>query len=96
MNDYSLTKQAELDLLDVFLFGYEQFGSQQAETSAATLEHTFQLLAGNPLMGRKAGTIALGVRRHEHGSHIILYEEAKSGVLILAVVHRSSVKRLAL
>jgi toxin ParE1/3/4 len=46
-------------------------------------------------MGRKADVIRSGVRRHEHGSHIILYEEAPSGV-VLAIVHKSSVKRLAL
>jgi plasmid stabilization system protein ParE len=32
MNEYTLTKRAEADLFDVFLFGYEQFGSKQAET----------------------------------------------------------------
>lgn len=96
MSDYALTKRAGDDLFDTFLFGYERFGSRQAEAYAAELEHVFQLLAENPRLGRKAETIAPGVRRHEHGSHIILYEEASSGVLILAIVHKSSVKRLRL
>ena len=96
MSDYGLTKRAEADLFDIFLYGYEQFGSKQAEVYAAGLEHVFQLLADNPRLGREAETIARGVRRHEHGSHIILYEEAPGGVLILAIVHSSSVKRLAL
>ena len=96
MSDYGLTKRAEADLFHIFLYGYEQFGSKQAEAYAAELEHVFQLLADNPRMGREAETIARGVRRHEHGSHIILYEEASGGVLILAIVHSRSVKRLAL
>ena len=37
-----------------------------------------------------------GVRRHEHASHVILYESVGTGVLILALVHRRSVRRLTL
>ena len=96
MNSYALTKRAEADLFDVFLFGYEQFGEKQAETYAAELEHVFQLLADNPRMGREAEIVGQGVRRHEHASHVILYEIVPGGVLILAIVHSGSVKRLAL
>jgi toxin ParE1/3/4 len=62
----------------------------------AELERTFQLLAGNPRMGREAEVMAPGVRRHEHGSHVILYEISSDGVLILALVHAGSVKQLTL
>ena len=37
-----------------------------------------------------------GHRRHEHKSHVILYEPTDDGVLILAVVHGRSVRRLKL
>lgn len=96
MSSYGLTQRAKDDLYDIFLFGYEQFGERQAEAYAAALEHVFQLLAENPRMGREAMAVAPGVRRHEHGSHVILYEEAPPGILILAVVHGSSVRRLTL
>jgi toxin ParE1/3/4 len=96
MSEYALTKRAEADLFDTFLFGHERFGARQAEIYAAELEHIFQLLADNPRIGREAETIAPGVRRHEHGSHVILYEISPDGVLILALVHTSSVKRLTL
>jgi plasmid stabilization system protein ParE len=59
MSEYALTRRAEADLFDIFLFGYEQFGVRQAEIYAAELEHTFQLLADNPRMGREAAAIAL-------------------------------------
>jgi toxin ParE1/3/4 len=96
MSEYALTKRADADLYDIFLFGYQQFGERQAEAYAAELERAFQLLANNPRMGRRAESIARGVRRHEHRSHVILYEIAPGGVLILAVVHVSSIKRLSL
>lgn len=46
-------------------------------------------------MGRKAEAIAPGVRRHEHGSHVILYEEQSDGIDILAVIHGRSVRGLS-
>jgi toxin ParE1/3/4 len=47
-------------------------------------------------MGRKADAIGAGVRRHEHESHVVIYEEDADGVLILAIVHGASVRRLGL
>ncbi len=94
MSDYRLTKRAEADLFDIAVHGYRSFGSRQAETYAAGLAHTFGLLADNPGMGRKADAIRPGVHRHEHASHVILYEKTDEGVLILAVIHRRSVRRL--
>lgn len=96
MTSYGLTQRARSDLFEIFLYGYEQFGVRQAEAYADGLDHVFRLLAENPRMGRKAEAIAPGVRRHEHGSHVILYEATDTGVLILAVVHSRSVRRLSL
>ncbi|MDP3408556.1 type II toxin-antitoxin system RelE/ParE family toxin [Bosea sp. (in: a-proteobacteria)] len=96
MSSYDLTERAEADLFDLTLYGMKLFGARQAEAYAADLERIFQLIADTPRMGRKADGIRPGVRRHEHGSHIILYQEAPSGITVLAIVHKSSVKRLAL
>ena len=96
MGNYQLTGRADADILDVFLYGLTEFGMFQAERYQGILEHAFQLLADNPRMGRAAEMIGARVRRHECGAHVILYEEAADGVLILAVVHGSSVRRLSL
>lgn len=96
MAEFALTKRAEVDLYDLALFGLERFGERQVEAYLAELDHVFRLLANQPRMGRKAETIAPGVRRHEHRSHVILYEEATQGVRILAVVHAKSLRRLSL
>ena len=94
MGSYRLSKRADTDLIEVFVFGIEQFGLSQAETYQNQLAHCFERLADNPRLGRKADTIGEGVRRHESGSHVVLYEEEQGGVLILALVHKSSVLRL--
>ncbi|MCV9940584.1 type II toxin-antitoxin system RelE/ParE family toxin [Boseaceae bacterium BT-24-1] len=95
-NSYDLTRRARDDLFDIFVYGYDRFGEQQADIYASGLEHVFELLAANPRMGREARSIGPGVRRHEHASHVILYEQAPSGILILAIVHSRSVLRLSL
>lgn len=95
MKQYGLTNRARTDLHNIFLFGYERFGERQADAYAAGLDHLFQLLADNAQMGRKADTVAPSVRRHEYRSHVILYEETPTGVLILAVIHGRSVRRLS-
>lgn len=96
MNSYRLTKRAETELLDIFLYGIEQFGLAQARLYSDDMARCFQLLADTPLMGRPALAIADGVRRHEHKSHVILYEIDGSDIVILAVIHGRSVRRLKL
>jgi plasmid stabilization system protein ParE len=41
MSESALTNQAEGDLFDIFLFGYEQFGARQAEIYAANWSTPF-------------------------------------------------------
>lgn len=95
MSRYHLTNQARADLHDIFVHGFEQFGEREAHACAAGLDHVFGPLAENPQMGRKAKAIAPSVRGHEYGSDITLDEEASGGVLILAVIHGRSVRRIS-
>ncbi|AMJ60788.1 type II toxin-antitoxin system RelE/ParE family toxin [Bosea sp. PAMC 26642] len=96
MTRYGLSKRATDDLYQIFLYGYEQFGVAQAEAYAERLHHVFQLLADSPHMGRAASMIGEGVRRHEHGAHIVLYRPSRDGVSILRIVHNRSMSRLKL
>lgn len=94
MNDYRLSRRAEADLDDIFFSGIELFGLPQALKYRDSLKRCFALLAQNPRMGRRSPTIRAGLRRHEHGSHVILYKDQKHGVLIVAIVHGRNVRRL--
>lgn len=96
MTSYRLTARAEGEILEIFLYGIEQFGLRQARLYKEEMERCFQLLSENPHMGRSATAIGEGVRRHEHKSHVILYEIDRSGILVIAVVHARSVRRLKL
>jgi toxin ParE1/3/4 len=83
---YELSARANGELKELYLDGIEKF----------SLLNCFELLADNPFMGRKAEAIAPTARRHEHKSHIILYERTDRGVIIQAIVPSRSLTRLKL
>lgn len=96
VGDYRLTLRAEADIFEIFLYGLEAFGPIQAGRYKDVLAHCLTMLAENPRMGRPAEAIAPGIRRHEHQSHVILYEIDGPDILVLAVVHGRSIRRLEL
>ncbi|MBX3571038.1 MAG: type II toxin-antitoxin system RelE/ParE family toxin [Mesorhizobium sp.] len=96
MTDYRISKRAIANLNSIYLYGIEQFGRPQALAYQVELEDCFAMLARHPRIGRTSPTIRAGMRRHEHGSHVILYREEKVGVLIVAVLHSRSIRGLKL
>ena len=96
MAEYRVSGRADADLLDIYLFGAAHFGRPQAVQYQMSFQHCFELLAENPRMGRTSPTIQAGLRRHEHGSHVILYREEADHVLIVAVLHGRNVRGLKL
>lgn len=93
MAKYRLTKEAESDLLKMFLYGFETFGLTQAEEYREGMIRCFELLAENPRIGRKADALAPGARRHEHARHVIIYDEQPDGVLIIGIIHERRMPR---
>ena len=87
MSVVDLSDRASAELLDIYLHGIRMFGAHQADRYIDSLESCFALLARNPRMGRRADIVGAGLRRHEHMSHVIFYEEIKNGVFIVAVLH---------
>jgi toxin ParE1/3/4 len=57
MPGYRVSARADQDLLDIYLYGSEQFGRPQAVKYQMSLEHCFELLAENPRMGRHSPAI---------------------------------------
>jgi toxin ParE1/3/4 len=96
VSEYRLSRRADRELFEIFLDSIDMFGLLQARKYRDELTHCFELLAENPNMGRQDETLGTAVRRHEHKSHIILYEQNTAGVAILAIVHSRSSRRLKL
>jgi toxin ParE1/3/4 len=94
MGRYRLTKDADADLLTMFLYGFETFGVARADAFRMDMVRCFELLADNPRLGRSADEFAPGARRHEHARHVIFYDEQPDGVLITSIIHERSMPRL--
>ncbi|WP_127471503.1 type II toxin-antitoxin system RelE/ParE family toxin [Thiomicrorhabdus aquaedulcis] len=84
---YILNKQAENDLVALYIQGYQQFGEQQAEHYFQSLESTFELLAQFPTIARIRTELTNDVRVHSHGTHLILYRIANNSIEILRIRH---------
>jgi toxin ParE1/3/4 len=55
------------------------------------LHECFQLLATSPMMGRPCDVLVQGLRRFEHGKHVVFYVLLADGVLIARVLHQQMI-----
>jgi toxin ParE1/3/4 len=92
---YRLTVEANADLLAIYAYSIETFGDAQAERYQLELDACFELLDGNPGIGRPvSNTLSRDWRRHPHGSHVVFYEVEADIVRILAMAHMSNFNRI--
>ena len=54
-----------------------------------SLEHCFETLAENPLMGLQSDFIKENYYRFNHQSHVVFYKIKTSELLIVRVLHKS-------
>ena len=87
MPEYRLSSSAEADLAGIAGYTIETFGIEQARRYRDAFEVCFGKLAENPGSGRSAERLAPGLRRFEHGAHVIFYVEDEVGVLIVRILH---------
>lgn len=87
MADYRLSRQAAKDLEAIAEFTIARFGIEQARQYRDALKGCFRTLAESPTLGRRAEHLAKGLRRFEHGPHIIYYMPVDDGVLVVRVLH---------
>jgi toxin ParE1/3/4 len=85
---YTLSVEAEEDVIGIFLSGAEQFGLARAEHYHDELEKIFDLVALHPQAARIREELTPSVRVHPHSSHIIIYTVTKNNdVFIIRVRH---------
>jgi len=87
MAEYRLASRAEADLAKIADYTIETFGIEQARRYRDAFETCFGNLAKNPHLGRSAERLAPGLRRWEHGSHLVFYVEDERGVTIVRILH---------
>jgi toxin ParE1/3/4 len=85
-----LSPAAEQDLINIALYGMEQFGIEQSEQYRDKLKQRFQELSEAPLMYPAVDDIREGYRRSVFGAHSIYYCILSDYVEIVRVIGRQS------
>ena len=86
---WRLSRAAEEDLIEIWLYGSEHHGPAQADRYQDSLESTFALLAQFPELARERSELTPPVRVHPFGSHLIFYLVRPTGsVFVVLVRHK--------
>ena len=88
MAGYSLSSKAAADLNGIYEYTILYFGLEQARVYLFGLHERFQMLAEQPMQGRTADELALGLRRIEYQSHVVFYMSKDDGIRIVRVLHQ--------
>ena len=83
------SRRAEADLLAIGDYTLHKWGKVQTARYLVELETSCQMLAGNPALGRLCDEVRPGLRRHEHGKHVLFYRQERGGILVLRILHQS-------
>ena len=93
MARFRFSRRAEADLVSIGAHTLKTWGADQAIRYVADLRACCQMLADNPQAGRVWNDIRRGLRRMEHGRHVILYRPDTEGILISRVLHQRMLPR---
>lgn len=88
---YSLSKSADADFEDIFVYGVSTFGIKQAESYALGLQARFEQIAQHPFLYPEVSQIKTGYRLSVYRSHSIYYLTESRGVLIVRILRSQDV-----
>jgi|SRR5271165_1152523 len=88
MARFRLSRLAEADLLDIATYTLETWGQDQAVRYVDDLEACCGKLADNPELGRACDHVRPGLRRMEHGRHVLFYRVEAKGILVSRILHQ--------
>jgi toxin ParE1/3/4 len=83
---YELSRAADRDLDDIYVYTYREFGALQADVYFESLEECLGKLGENPLLGVDANNVRAGYRRFVHQRHTLYYKKAKVRVRIVRIL----------
>jgi len=75
-------------LLSIGDYTLRTWGEPQAARYLGEIELCCHTLAGNPLLGRSCDDVRPGLRRLEHGKHVLFYRQETGGILVSRILHR--------
>ena len=91
MPNYSFTKDAKLDLINIRRFTMSRWGKAQAQKYEKQLQETIQLIARTPLLGKARIDVGDNIFSFPHSNHVIYYILGKSGIVVFGIIHKRMV-----
>jgi toxin ParE1/3/4 len=89
---FRFSRREEADLLGIGAYTPRTWGEDQTVRYLEDLEACCQMLADNPTLGRTCDDVRPGMRRLEHGRHVVFYRQDALGILISRILHQRSNK----
>ena len=81
----------EQDLVNIWLYTFNEWGEKQANKYLDDLDRAIKLLAEQPLISRMRTELDPPVRLHHHGNNLIVYLAGDDGISIVRILHESMV-----
>jgi toxin ParE1/3/4 len=85
---FRFSRRAEDDLLAIGEYTLRTWGKTQAFLYLRDIEEFCRKLSVNPELGRSCDHIRPGLRRMEHGKHVVFYRISAGGILISRILHQ--------
>jgi toxin ParE1/3/4 len=85
---FQFSRRAEADLLAIGDYTLRTWGEEQTVHYINDLEICCQALADSPGLGRACDDIRPGLRRMEHGRHVVFYRQTEGGILVSRILHQ--------
>ena len=85
---FRFSRRAEADLLNIGAYTLRTWGKAQAARYISELEACCRKLANNPALGRRCDEVRPGLRRLEHGKHVVFYRCKRDGILVSRILHQ--------
>jgi toxin ParE1/3/4 len=86
---FRFSRRADADLLSIGNYTLRTWGKAQTVRYLSELEDFCQTLPDNPALGRLCDDVRPGLRRLEHGKHVVFYRQEFTGILVSRILHQS-------
>tara|TARA_R110001606_G_C15007169_1_gene607966 strand:- start:240 stop:536 length:297 start_codon:yes stop_codon:yes gene_type:complete len=83
----SLTPKAESDLIDIWVYTFEEWGADQADDYLDQLYAGMMPLIQHPFLGTDYAHVLPGYRRLQVEHHAVFYRVLEAEVLVVRVLH---------
>ena len=87
MRLYIFSKEAENDLMEIYHYGFLNYGESKADLYISALKDQCQFLSCNPSICRERKELTPPVRIYHHKKHLIIYTLEAAYILIVRICH---------